>query len=128
MSYILIVLQGLVVVAIWLLHDFSSKKAGVQHHVQFKRAYYLHHFLTPGVRITLGLLAGLAFCFFVCKIYKKRRVDLIKILGCIWSAGLAASLLIPSMQEMMIYPYFVLGLGINSLFSLVGFGLVQTKE
>ncbi|MDD7362543.1 MAG: hypothetical protein SPI65_05720 [Peptoniphilus sp.] len=119
-SYSLIAFQALIVVAVGVLNHLGSKKAGVQHHLQFKRTYYLHHLLTPGCRIALALAAILLACYFIYDMYKRKRASVMAVLGLVWSAALVASLLLPPMQEIMSYPYFILGLGINLLLSFIG--------
>lgn len=83
LQVVLSVLQGLVVLALGALEFLSYKKAGVSHHLRFKRTYYLHHLLTPGVRLILGAVMAVFVLYVVYSVTKKGRKTSISI-G-IWS-------------------------------------------
>lgn len=109
------VLQGLVVLALGALEFLSYKKAGVSHHLRFKRTYYLHHLLTPGVRLALGIVMAVFVLYVVYAIAKKGRKSLIPI-G-IWSFILMFLFLLPAARELMAYPYILLGGFVNLVLS-----------
>lgn len=115
LQVVLSVLQGLVVTALGALEFLSYKKAGVSHHLRFKRTYYLHHLLTPGVRLTLGIVMAIFVLYMVYSVAKKGRKSLLPI-G-IWSFILMVLFLLPTARELMAYPYMVLGGFVNLVLS-----------
>lgn len=115
LQVVLSILQGLVVSALGALEYLSYKKAGVSHHLRFKRTYYLHHLLTPGVRLAFGAVMAVFVLYVVYSIAKKGRKSLIPI-G-IWSFILMFLLLFPGARELMAYPYMVLGGFVNLVLS-----------
>lgn len=115
LQVVLSVLQGLVVIALGALEFLSYKKAGVSHHLRFKRTYYLHHLLTPGVRLALGIVMAIFVLYVVYSVAKKGRKSLLPI-G-IWSFILMVLFLLPTARELMAYPYMVLGGFVNLVLS-----------
>lgn len=115
LQVVLSVLQGLVVIALGALEFLSYKKAGVSHHLRFKRTYYLHHLLTPGVRLALGAVMAVFVLYVVYSVAKKGRKSLLPI-G-IWSFILMVLFLLPGARELMAYPYMVLGGFVNLVLS-----------
>ena len=115
LQVVLSVLQGLVVVALGALEFLSYKKAGVSHHLRFKRTYYLHHLLTPGVRLALGAVMAAFVLYVVYSVAKKGRKSLLPI-G-IWSFILMVLFLLPTARELMTYPYMILGGFVNLVLS-----------
>lgn len=115
LQVVLSVLQGLVVTALGALEFLSYKKAGVSHHLRFKRTYYLHHLLTPGVRLALGAVMAVFVLYVVYSVAKKGRKSLLPI-G-IWSFILMVLFLLPTARELMAYPYMVLGGFVNLVLS-----------
>ena len=115
LQVVLSVLQGLVVTALGALEFLSYKKAGVSHHLRFKRTYYLHHLLTPGVRLALGAVMAVFVLYVVYSVAKKGRKSLLPI-G-IWSFILMVLFLLPTARELMTYPYMVLGGFVNLVLS-----------
>lgn len=122
LQVVLSVLQGLVVTALGALEYLSYKKAGVSHHLRFKRTYYLHHLLTPGVRLALGAMMAVFVLYVVYSVAKKGRKSLLPI-G-IWSFILMVLFLLPTARELMAYPYMVLGGFVNLVLS----GLVLSRR
>lgn len=115
LQVVLSVLQGLVVTALGALEFLSYKKAGVSHHLRFKRTYYLHHLLTPGVRLALGAVIAVFVLYVVYSVAKKGRKSLLPI-G-IWSFILMVLFLLSTARELMAYPYMVLGGFVNLVLS-----------
>nr|WP_296154652.1 hypothetical protein [uncultured Peptoniphilus sp.] len=115
LQVVLSVLQGLVVTALGALEFLSYKKAGVSHHLRFKRTYYLHHLLTPGVRLALGAVMAVFVLYVVYSVAKKGRKSLLPI-G-IWSFILMVLFLLSTARELMAYPYMVLGGFVNLVLS-----------
>lgn len=115
LQVVLSVLQGLVVTALGALEFLSYKKAGVSHHLRFKRTYYLHHLLTPGVRLALGVVMAVFVLYVVYSVAKKGRKSLLPI-G-IWSFILMVLFLLPTARELMTYPYMILGGFVNLVLS-----------
>lgn len=115
LQVVLSVLQGLVVTALGALEFLSYKKAGVSHHLRFKRTYYLHHLLTPGVRLALGAVMAVFVLYVVYSVAKKGRKSLLPI-G-IWSFILMVLFLLPAARELMTYPYMILGGFVNLVLS-----------
>lgn len=115
LQVVLSVLQGLVVIALGALEFLSYKKAGVSHHLRFKRTYYLHHLLTPGVRLALGAVMAVFVLYVVYSVAKKGRKSLLPI-G-IWSFILMVLFLLSTARELMAYPYMVLGGFVNLVLS-----------
>ena len=115
LQVVLSVLQGLVVTALGALEFLSYKKAGVSHHLRFKRTYYLHHLLTPGVRLALGAVMAVFVLYVVYSVAKKGRKYLLPI-G-IWSFILMVLFLLSTARELMAYPYMVLGGFVNLVLS-----------
>lgn len=115
LQVVLSVLQGLVVTALGALEFLSYKKAGVSHHLRFKRTYYLHHLLTPGVRLALGAVMAAFVLYVVYSVAKKGRKSLLPI-G-IWSFILMVLFLLSTARELMAYPYMVLGGFVNLVLS-----------
>ena len=115
LQVVLSVLQALVVTALGALEFLSYKKAGVSHHLRFKRTYYLHHLLTPGVRLALGAVMAVFVLYVVYSVAKKGRKSLLPI-G-IWSFILMVLFLLSTARELMAYPYMVLGGFVNLVLS-----------
>lgn len=115
LQVVLSVLQGLVVTALGALEFLSYKKAGVSHHLRFKRTYYLHHLLTPGIRLALGIVMAIFVLYVVYSVAKKGRKSLLPI-G-IWSFILMVLFLLPAARELMTYPYMILGGFVNLVLS-----------
>lgn len=115
LQVVLSVLQGLVVTALGALEFLSYKKAGVSHHLRFKRTYYLHHLLTPGIRLALGIVMAIFVLYVVYSVAKKGRKSLLPI-G-IWSFILMVLFLLSTARELMAYPYMVLGGFVNLVLS-----------
>ena len=108
-------LQVVILASLGYLEYLSKKKAGVNHHLYFKRTYYLHHLLTPGVRLILGVVMAAFVLYVVYSVAKKGRKSLIPI-G-IWSFILMFLLLLPTARELMAYPYMLLGGFVNLVLS-----------
>lgn len=108
-------LQVVILASLGYLEYLSKKKAGVNHHLYFKRTYYLHHLLTPGVRLILGAVMAAFVLYVVYSVAKKGRKSLLPI-G-IWSFILMVLFLLPTARELMTYPYILLGGFVNLVLS-----------
>lgn len=108
-------LQVVILASLGYLEYLSKKKAGVNHHLYFKRTYYLHHLLTPGVRLILGAVMAAFVLYVVYSVAKKGRKSLLPI-G-IWSFILMVLFLLPTARELMTYPYMILGGFVNLVLS-----------
>lgn len=108
-------MQVVILASLGYLEYLSKKKAGVNHHLYFKRTYYLHHLLTPGVRLALGIVMAIFVLYVVFSAAKKGRKSLLPI-G-IWSFILMVLFLLPGARELMAYPYMILGGFVNLVLS-----------
>lgn len=125
---ILIVLSWFVQFALCLaikyLEKLSRVKAGVNHHLYFKKEEYMQMFFTDEkIRImficALVLLAIALLLMMVAKNKKNIWMGLGTINQCLWSSVFIYDLIAKSALESIVYPYAMFVLSINIVIAVV---------
>ena len=114
----LLFLQAAAVIALFVAEDLTHKKAGVNHHLYYRRAQFNSTVLTEDriVVLTVVLVIAIAvLCFFLWK--KRNSGTLLKIscvLEILWMAVTLAACYMDFFRSSYVYPYMmaVFALGI----------------
>lgn len=106
-------LQWLFIIAVFILYKLSRKSAGVNHHVVFKKYFYLKNILAPYMRCTYGLIILVILVMLILYCIKKKKINTLKsivpyIIFIIISIILEAELLVSHIQSIAIYVYLIL--------------------
>ena len=114
--------QVILLMAVYVLQDLSGKKAGVSHHLQFRRTAWMHRYLTDGNVLLATVLLLAAAVLLAAVLYRRRKylktaAKLAAMLSLIWlGAGLNA-LYSPALRALPVYPYLLLALTVSLLLS-----------
>jgi len=107
----LLFLQAAAVIALFVAEDLTHKKAGVNHHLYYRRAQFNSTVLTEDriVILTVLLVAAIAvLCFFLWK--KKNSGVLLKVscvLEILWMAVTVAACHMDLFRSSYVYPYMM---------------------
>ena len=124
--------QVILLTAVWILQDLTGKKAGVSHHLQFRRTAFLHSWMTEGnVLLLTGLLVTAGLLLTAC-VYRRRThlrppAKLAAVLSLIWAGLGLYAMYSPSLRALPVYPYLMLAAAVCLLLSAVptAAGLLQ---
>lgn len=112
--YILTFIQIVMIIGIKVVHDLSSKKAGVNHHLRFYKSKYNNEIFTSSnvfiFKIVICIIAILLVLGLSYYIFKKKKTHVlldfvISILCCVLLIWMLVST-IP--MSLLVYPYMVL--------------------
>lgn len=106
--------QIAMIVGLKVVHDLSSKKAGVNHHLRFYKSKYNNEIFTtsniPTFKLIIGIVMILLLIALVYYIFKKKKTHtlfdfIISILCCILIIWMLTS---TTLVSILVYPFMVL--------------------
>lgn len=106
--------QIAMIVGLKVVHDLSSKKAGVNHHLRFYKSKYNNEIFTtsniPTFKLIIGIVMILLLIALVYYIFKKKKTHIlfdfiISILCCILIIWMLTS---TTLVPILVYPFMVL--------------------
>lgn len=112
--YIFTFIQIVMIIGIKVVHNLSSKKAGVNHHLRFYKSKYNNEIFTSSnvfiLKIVICIIAILLLLGLIYYILKKKKTNalldfVISILCCVLLVWMLTST-IP--MSLLIYPYMIL--------------------
>lgn len=129
------VIQAILLTAVWVLQNLAHQKAGVNHHLQFRKTSWMHAYLTDrNVLLATVILsaAAMILIFLLIRSRNKRNpaAKTAAVLTVLWiGAGLFA-MYSPAARELLVYPYLLLALGCALLVSAVptAAGILQSRN
>lgn len=124
------VLQVGLLVGMGVLSKLAKKKAGVNHHVAFRKRQYQTLLFTPQkvllMQIVLAVLVVILVLLLIRCWQKEQRLGVVlyieTLLICI---ALFSALTLPVIRAVQIYPYLILGITIILLLSLLNVFLMR---
>lgn len=117
------------VAGLFYLERLSNQKAGVNHHLRFRKTFINRNYLTD-TNVTIIVIMAVAILLLILFLYFKpyrryKRLDTLIILApAFWSIILITALVTDFINGLNAYPYFIMGLGLNLLLSLIVFGVM----
>ena len=112
--YIFTFIQIAMVIGLKVVHDLSSEKAGVNHHLRFYKSKYNNEIFTSSnvlnFKIVIGIVMILLLIAFIYYIFKKKKAYvlldfIISILCCILLIWMLTS---TTPMSLLVYPFMVL--------------------
>lgn len=124
LTVLLSFLQVLCITAIFILYKLSRKNAGVNHHVVFKKYFYLKNILSQNLRYVYAVLIAIMVTAVILYCIKSIKKPALKLLVpnstlILLLLLLEVELLVPQIQDIAIYVYVVLCTLLISFFQLV---------
>lgn len=119
-------IQAILIIALAVLENLTKKKAGVNHHLHYKRSYHLKRVLKFEIRLVLAILLIVLIIYLCYRLINHTGKTMIEPL--IWSVVLVIALLAPAARKLMVYPYMILVLFINLLISLIRTRLIKISS
>ncbi len=109
MTGLLTFLQAACLAGAYLLDDLSRKKAGVNHHVVYRKNQYMKTILDADHRFVYGILAILILAGLVIYLLRHREGNYVKILIplVLWTMAAGAVLFLPAVMERPTYVYLL---------------------
>lgn len=97
------------------LEKLAYKKAGVNHHLYFKKVEYTRKYLTPeNVKLITIVVIVLIVLYLIITIKafrnSRKTLALAGLIAIVWSGALGYALHSTSISEKLIYPYLILAL------------------
>lgn len=122
------IINLLIIISMRYLERLAYKKAGVNHHLIFKKAEYTFKYLTPSnIKILTFLTIGLLIVLTLVLLREIKRSNFIIFLPLINTivAGflLEFSLYSKYMAGELIYPYWILAIILCMIISIVNYGI-----
>lgn len=113
------------------LEKLAYKKAGVNHHLYFKKGEYTRKYLTPEniklITIVVIVLIVLYLIITIKAIRNSRKtLVLAGLIAIVWSGALGYALHSISISEKLIYPYLILALIVCIVLSTIN--IIITKK
>lgn len=112
--YIFTFVQIAMAVGLKVVHDLSSKKAGVNHHLRFYKSKYNNEIFTTDNVLTFKVIIGIVMILLLIAlayyIFKKKKTHTlldftISILGCILLIWMLTS---TTLMSLLVYPFMIL--------------------
>lgn len=121
---IFIAVELILMFAINYLEKLAYQKAGVNHHLYFKKGEYMFKYLKPEnvkfMTILIAILAIIYLIVLVISIKNSRKIIALEsAVALIWSTILEYSLHSASVMEKLVYPYLILALFICIVLSTI---------
>ncbi|MEG0250598.1 MAG: hypothetical protein RR561_07030 [Peptostreptococcus sp.] len=124
----IIIIEILIIFSMRYLERLAYKKAGVNHHLIFKKAEYTLKYLTPSnIKILTLLTAGILIVLILVLLREIKKSSFIIFLPLINTivAGLLLEFSLHSkyMAGELIYPYWILAIILCMIISIVNYGI-----
>ena len=116
-------LQAAALAAVWILQDLTGKKAGVNHHLRFQKAAWLHRYQTDAnLLIVTAVLIVLAAAVLIL-LYRRKQLSrpakASALLTVFWCGAGILSLYLPGIEALLVYPYLMIAEGLALILSLL---------
>ena len=108
-----VAIEAVLMFAMNYLEKLAYKKAGVNHHLYFKKGEYMHKYLTPKNIKMLTIIAAVLIIIYVIVCIKaamssRKMTAVAALLAAVWGAILEYSLHSAEIADRLIYPYLIL--------------------
>lgn len=105
-------IQVLLMTAIVIVQRLSKYRAGINHHLYYKRVHYQNRLFTSInlIIFTMVIIVVLLLCAFIFRnLYAQKTLGckIIIVLPCVWCVLLLCFLHIPFFTVLLIYPYLI---------------------
>lgn len=106
------------------IEKLSYQKAGVNHHLRFRKTQLVRQYFTEMntmIILIIGAVIIIGALYLYFKYGKKhtRLTTLVSLSPALWSVVMISALYLPFFKELRAYPYFVLGMIIALILSLI---------
>ena len=116
-------LQAAAVIALFAAEDLTHKKAGVNHHLYYRRAQFNSTVLTEERIIILTVMLAVAIAVLCFVLWKKRNSSSIQKISCVmeilWMAVTVAACHMDLFRSSYVYPYMMAVFALGILTSVV---------
>lgn len=121
---VFLAIEVILMVSMNYLEKLAYKKAGVNHHIYFKKVEYTRKYLTPeNIKLITIIVIVLIVLYLIItvKAFRNSRKTLAfaSLLAIVWSGVLIYALYSTSISEKLIYPYLILALIVCIAFSTI---------
>lgn len=120
LNNVFFLIQVAIPLGLWLLEQLTYKKAGVNHHLRFKKTYIMRHYLTQEILWILGGAIVLITMILLWKLWVKHaHKKTLGIFPLVWTIAILALIVMPQLLALRAYPYIILGIVIAWSVSLI---------